>query len=334
MKTTFTRLFSKHRGFSSAELVMVVALSAIVIGAMVMSYGTLVRSRSTVAQMVDVSLTSARLTNFYNSTDAKLRDTHAAPAYGSLALAEELREQFYHDVLSATAVFCLPRTGDNTWKPSHISYNPNTDEELDTPQKFRKHIIRVAGVAETLYKDFRNPGAVTGVINEPNASIFILTYTPEVNLLRVQAIYDIDVIRFTTTNQPFGFHASVKRYTDPSLNMTTTNHSLVYNSGYSVFYPPSNLETTVAADFATDGFTPLFVTFERSTRRSLVEGASIDRFKVAAERPFYFIWWPDPAVGHLGPQPNGVEANLPQSSYNQMAGRTSFMFTVPMFPAL
>lgn len=333
MKTSFQHRSLLRRGFNSMELVLVVSLSAIVIGAIVVMYGTLVRSRPAVAHIVDVPLASARLTNFYNSTSADLRDTHAAPAYGSLALAEELREQFHHDVLSATAVFCLSRSVDNTWKPSYISYNPTTDDELDTPQKFRDHIIRVGGAPAALYKDFRNPGA-TAATNDPNASIFILTYTSNTNFLRVQALYDIDVIRFSATNQPLGFHASVKRYTDPSVNPTTTNHSLIFQGGYSVFYPPSNIEAVAAADFATDGFTPLYVTFERSTRLALSETPQIDRFKAAAERPFYFIWWPDPAAWHLREQKNGSDSKTPQHAYNQMAGRTSFMFTVPMFPAL
>ncbi|SKA92107.1 hypothetical protein SAMN02745166_01842 [Prosthecobacter debontii] len=321
-------------GYSSIELLTVLALSAIVIGGMVVSYGTLVRSQPQVASVVEVPLANSRLTNFYGTSSSSYKDTPVAPSYGSLARAEMLREQFYHDVLSATAVYCLPRNNDNTWKPAYISYDPEVDDELDTPQKFREHIIRVAGVSASLYLDFRNPG-VTSTALATNASIFILSFSAQAKKMRVQAIYDIDVIRFSTGGtQPLGFHASVKRFTDPYPLPTNTTYNLVPAGHYSVFYPPANPAARVATDFAKDGFTPLFVTFERHTRLAQRESTAIDRFKLAAERPFYFIWWPDPAARHLGEQANTAAASLPQQAYNHMAGRTSFMFTVPMFPTL
>lgn len=331
---TFHHGDRRRLGFSSIELLVVLSLSAVVLGGMVISYGTLVRSQPQVASVVKVPLSSTRLNNFYDSTDTKRQNTSSAPSFGSLAIAEELREQFYHDVLSATAVFCLPRTGDNTWKPSYIKYDPETDDILDTPQKFREHVIRVANVPSGLYQDFRNPGA-SATVQAPNASIFILGFSRESAYLRVQAIYDIDVIRLTNKAEPLGFHASVKRYTDPAPPLPLgTSYSLVFSGGYSVFYPPANQTARVAADYAKDGFTPLFVTFERYTRLAVRESTAIDRFKLAAERPFYFIWWPDPAARHLGEQKNTASASTPQQAYNHMAGRTSFMFTVPMFPAL
>ncbi|MEN3944127.1 hypothetical protein WJU23_22685 [Prosthecobacter sp. SYSU 5D2] len=332
---TLGRPAAARSGFSSMELVVVLALSALVMGAMVVSYGTLVRSQPQVATVVDVPLTSDRLSTFFNNNSSDYRDTHVAPSFGSLAEAEKLREQFYHDVLSATAVFCLPRNEgvDNTWKPAYIPYNAETDDELDMPQKFRNHIIRVAGVPLTQYVDFRNPGMGNNSL-PPNASIFILSYTGTDSYLRVQAIYDIDVIRFTDPKKAMGFHASVKRYADPSPVPEGNAYSLVFSSAYRVFYPPANPLATSAAGFSTDGFTPLFVTFERHTRRAFEEGMPIDRFKLAAERPFYFVWWPDPAARHLGAQANTAAPTTPQHAYNHMGGRTSFMFTVPMFPAL
>jgi hypothetical protein len=234
-------------------------------------------------------------------------------------------------------VFCLPRHEgvDNTWKPAYIKYNAETDDELDMPQKFRSHIIRVAGVPAAQYVDFRNPGVGNATVLPPNATIFILSYTGVSTHLRVQAIYDIDVIRFTDPKKVMGFHASVKRYADPRPPLPEGyEYSLVFSSGYRVFYPPANPKAINAAGFSTDGFTPLFVTFERHTRRAFEEGIVTDRFKLAAERPFYFMWWPDPAARHLGAQANPAAPASPQQAYNHMGGRTSFMFTVPMFPAL
>jgi hypothetical protein len=255
-----------------------------------------------------------------------------APHYGSLAQAEKLREQFNSDVISATAVFCLPRDEVNTWRPATIPYDPVAHGELDTPQKFRAHVVAAASVSAALYRDYRNPLNDSASVPSPNASIFILGYSKEANKLKVNAMYDIDIVRFTATTAAQGFHASVKRYApDPR----GTAYPLALSSGYDVFYPPSVSNPTSASQWSTDGFTPLFITFERYTRRSIRETPdTINRFKAAAEYPFYFVWWPDPGARHLGPQANTLSATDPRQAYNHMAGRTSFMFTVPMFPAL
>lgn len=313
------------------ELLLVLALSAIVIGGAVVSYGSIVRSQPTISSFVTVPLGTQRIQNFYGLSKDTI-ESAMAPQYGSLSMAEELREQFNTDVICATAVFCLPRDGVNTWRPSVIPYDPVLHDELDTPQKFRTHIILNAGVADTVYRDYRNPLNDSTPVPQ-NATIFLLGYSKYAGYLKVNAIYDIDVIRFTGTNEPNGFHASVKRYADSAA--ATSASALVYAGGYDVFYPPSVPNPTRATDWATDGFTPLFITFERATRLSIRETPStIDRFKRAAERPFYFIWWPDPAARHLGPVPNTLSSTDPRQAYNHMGGRTGFMFTVPMFPAL
>lgn len=326
-------------GFTSLELVIVLALSAVILGGMVVSYGTLVRSQPQVAGLVQVPLTEARIRTFYSVADTNYRNTPVSPSLDALAMAEELREKFYEDVQGATAVFCLARADgvDNAWKPAYIRYTPETDEELDTPQKFRDHIIRVAGVSASQYQSYRNPGtSQTGL--PPNASIFILSYSYEASHMRVLAIYDIDMLRFPARRDEdakfLGLHASVKRYADPPGPPAGTFYSLIYASGYSVFFPPSNPAARTYNDMADNTFVPLYVTFERSTRLAHREGTAVDRFKLAAERPFYFVWWPDPMARHLGPQANTAPPTLPLQAYNHQGGRTSFMFTVPMFPAL
>jgi hypothetical protein len=319
------------KGYTSLELLTVLALGAIVLGGLVVSYGTLTRNLPRVTSFVSVPLGSDRMVNFYGASSAS-RETCVAPHYGSLAQAERLREAFNNDVLGATAVFCLPRESHNTWRPETIPYDPDAHEELDTPQKFRAHIIANAGAPAALFRDYRNPLNTTATAPSPNASIFILGYSKVAGKLKVNALYDIDVVRFTSTNQPAGFHASVKRYSDDPRN---GDYPLTFAAGYDVFYPPSIPNPTSASQWATDGFTPLFVTFERFTRQAIRETPdTINRFKAAAERPFYFIWWPDPAARHLGAQPNTLPPGDPRQAYNHMAGRTSFMFTVPMFPAL
>ncbi|MDB6007160.1 MAG: hypothetical protein JWR15_4147 [Prosthecobacter sp.] len=318
-------------GFTSVELLLVVALSAVILGGAVVCYGTIVRSQPSVSSMVTVPLGVTRAQNFFG-TPISTVNVAMAPQYGALSLAEELREQFLTDTLSSTAVFCLPRDGMNTWRPSVIAYNSSTDDELDTPQKFRAHIIARASVSAALYRDYRNPLNDNTAVPQ-NVTIFVLGYSKYAGYLKVGAIYDIDLIRFTGANEPNGIYASVKRYSDAS--GTTSAPTLSYTGGYDVFFPPSIPSPTSAAQWSTDGFTPVFVTFERAARLALRETpTTIDRFKRASERPFYFVWWPDPAARHLGPVANTLATTDPRQAYNHMAGRTSFMFTVPMFPAL
>ncbi|MES2594664.1 MAG: hypothetical protein V4662_04990 [Verrucomicrobiota bacterium] len=321
------------RGFTAVELVSVLAMSALILGSLIVGYGTIVRSRPGVASLVTVPLGATRVAAFsFPNQSGTSRNVVTAPHYGMVAQAEELREQFNSDVISATAVFCLARDGVSNYKPWSIPYDPLLHGELDTPQKFREHLVAV-GVLPMPYRDYRNPLNTTATAPSENASIFILGYSKVELTLKVVAIYDIDVIRFTGATEPLGFHASVKRYSDDPRGST---YPLAFSGGYEVFYPPSipNPSASRPQDWASDGFTPLFITFERSTRLAISEGAGTDRFKVAAERPFYFIWWPDPGARHLGPVTNTVNPSDPRQAYNQMGGRTSFMFTVPMFPAL
>lgn len=51
------------------------------------------------------------------------------------------------------------------------------------------------------------------------------------------------------------------------------------------------------------------------------------------------MWWPDPAVASLDgdsyeTEPISYTSDDPRGAYFQMGGRTSYMFTFPMFPAL
>lgn len=323
-----TRRHHQPGGFTSVELLLVLALSAVVIGGAVMSYGTLVRSQPSVSSTVTVPLGLQRMQNFYG-TNSSTQNVAMAPQYGALSQAEELREQFVADTLTATAVYCLQRQDINKWRPSVIAYNSALHDELDTPQKFLAHIVANAGAPAGLYDDYRNPGI--GTLTD-NASIFILGYSKYVGYLKVNAIYDIDVIRFTGSNEPNGIYASVKRYAD---SLSAVNAStLSYVGGYEVFFPPSVPDPKKATDWSQDAFTPLFVTFERSARLALRESTTIERFKRAAERPFYFVWWPDPTARHLGPIANTLPRTDPRQAYNHMGGRTNLMFTVPMFPAL
>ncbi len=335
MKQTQSARLQTEPGFTAMELLTVLALGAVILGSIVVGYGTVVRMRTGVSALVTVELGASRAAAFaYTGSSGTSRNVVTAPSYGMMAQAEKLRETFLSDTLGATAVFCLPRDGVNTYKPHTISYNPVQHGELDTPQKFREHLYQILGRPVTFpYRDYRNPLNTSSSVPSENATIFVLGFSRVENKLKVLALYDIDVVRYTGSTEPQGFYASVKRYSDNPLG---TTYSLAFSGGYEVFYPPSlpSPDRNRPEQWASDGFTPLFVTFERATRLAWVESTTIDRFKKAAERPFYFIWWPDPGARHLARSTSTLPARDPRQAYNHMGGITSFMFTVPMFPTL
>jgi hypothetical protein len=309
-----------QHGFSSAELLMVLAVGALVVGASMVAFGTVVKNQPRVASVTEVDVGLARMQAYYDLNQSK-KNVVTAPNYGAISLAEKLREQFHMDVMSATAVYCLARDNPNTFHPFWISYTPGTDAVLDTSLKFRDHLIARAGVATGLFKTDRN------FSSSSNASIFILGYSKVAGELNVAAVYDIDLVR---TTSPAGIYASVKRYQggprEPGSSTTRTTPVPDY---YDIFYPPSASGTA----WSTDGFTPLWVSFERKARRAVPEG-SPDLYKLANGQPFHLIWWPDPGAPNLKAVANYLLPSDPRRAYNHQGGRTSFMFTVPMFPAL
>jgi hypothetical protein len=129
-----------QKGYTSAELMLVLALGAMVIGGVVVSFGTLIRNQPRVSSVVTLNI-GTRLTAFYGVGGTTI-NVNTAPNYGAVAMAEKLREQFHSDIISATAVFCLGRdaTVANTFHPTTIPFDPTTDATLDTPTRFLAHL--------------------------------------------------------------------------------------------------------------------------------------------------------------------------------------------------
>lgn len=292
-------------GFSLIELLVVVALASAVITAGVLMFQTLVSSDSLRFSSGNVNV-GAALTNFYGGS---LTTTNAlyAPSYGQAAQAEIVRDKFIGDLQQASAVFCLGRNGLNTIRPITIPVDSTLQgRNLDTPEAFRLLLASSLPESAGIFSAYRGASTAT------NASIFILKPSSYATELSVLAVYDIDL---TPTTSPAGTYASVKRY-----------EGGVYTDSYDVFYPSSS---------GTLPFNPLVVAFERSVRSVTVESATIDSLKKAAERPFYFIWWPDPAAHTLEAlSAPSFSTTDPRYAYSSMGGRTSFFFVVPMFPPL
>lgn len=292
-------------GFSLIELLVAAALAAAMITAAVLIYQSLASSGGIRSTYGTVAVGSA-LTNFYGGTATTI-DAYFAPHYGRAAQAEIVRDRFIADVQRASAIYCLGRNGPNNIRPTTIPISASLQgTSLDTPEAFRQLLAAALPASAGTFYAYRGASPAT------NASVFILIPSASASTLSVLAVYDIDL---TPTNSPSGTYASVKRY-----------EAGILTDYYDIFYQASS---------GTVAFNPLIVCFERGGRRALVEGNSIDRLKQAAERPFYFIWWPDPSAHTLEAfSTSNYAANDPRASYPSMGGRTAFFFVVPMFPAL
>ena len=269
------RLQQRAGGFSSVELLLALAIGAALIGAAAIGYGSIVRSLPRVGSSVVVQLDAAKVNNFYSLNQTTIQAS-VAPSYGALAQAEDLREQFMADILSATAVYCLSRTDINSFRPYSIPYNPATDLVLDTNLNFRQHLINKSLVSNTAFTKGRAYDTTTS-----NATIFVLGYSSVSTQLTVAAIYEIDIVRATSPST--GYYASVRRYA------ATASTAAALTQYYDVYYPPPPTPPgTLKAD--TENFAPIWVAFERMNRKDKPETVDIDRFKAGREQPFYFIW--------------------------------------------
>jgi hypothetical protein len=325
-------------GFSTLELLVVLALGAVVLSGIMVTYGTLMAGRTNISETVEVTLPAARAANFFGAGAPSLRTIPVAPNYGAVARAEKLREEFNRDALGAASIFCLYRRASvvtNSLRFNWFPYNAATDGQIDSPRAFYDLLVRKYPVAASVFEVPANPGAAAppSKVPDAHATIFLTSFTAEPDKLAILATYEVDVIRYEAL-KPWGFYASVRKYSYNAANLTALESAFV--SGFEVFFQPSMRVVTSVSQFSTEGFNPLFIMFDRAVRRSVVEDSVLgrDRFKVAAEQPFYFIWWPDPAMTDLASMPLSGQPREARRAYNHMGGRTSYMFTVPMFPAL
>lgn len=319
-------------GFTAAEMLVATMIAAVVIGGAAMAYATFTRGQRQLTQIATVRLPNANIQNNFYGVNSVSITTYVAPNFGSVARAESMREKFVADVEQAVAVYCLYRTTNlNTVRPATIA-SPPYGTVLDTPEAFRTYLATAITASASIFLSYRNvPLSPTITSALPNVSIFVLGYSANATTIPVLAVYDIDFAQATNPNGTgtvVGTYASVRRY----VSGTLTGY-------YDVIYP-------IVATGETENWNPSVVAFERRSRMALVEGTALtsgpDRFKVAAEQPFYFIFWPDPSRETLA-LPRGALVSTvmnptyastdPRRAYNHMAGRTAYMFTVPLFPS-
>ncbi|CAN5408314.1 hypothetical protein BH09VER1_BH09VER1_09850 [soil metagenome] len=294
--------------FTFVELIVAISIAAAVITTAAIVYGTVSRSNSRLGTYGKVTFPTGTITALYPNRGGTDWQTYFAPNYGRMAMAEQLRQSLYEDVAHATAVYCLARSGQSSIRPTTISIGSTVDaRQYDTAEAFRLFLASAIPASASTFTSYRGKGTAT------NLSIFILGQSSTATSLTVRAIYELD---FVAATSPSGTLASVRRF-----------EGTTYTDYYDIFYPASTLPTA---------FAPTVVQFERSTRAVAVEGSTIDPFKVAAHRPFCFVWWPDPGMSTLegGNTFTTYASSDPRSAYAGMSDRTSFFMVLPLFPAL
>ncbi len=293
---------SARAGFTFVELVVAMVIGAGVIMVAVLAYGAIARNGPARRQS-NVTLTNA--VAFYG-TATNLIAVSEAPSFAAAAMAESMRERLLNDIATASAVCCLGRNKPNPsgLRVTNLALPASFDiSGMVTPENFRTNLIEPSQNAYVAYS-----GATT---NSASLSIYILGYSGNTNNVLVKAIYETDLV--SLTNNPPGVYASVRRYVGPMM----TDY-------YHVFYPGQ-----------ANNFSPLAAYFDQASLGS--SGTpSIDRYRQAAGRPFYFVWWPDPARKNLasGYLPESLTNSNPRWDYSGMAGATSFFFVIPVFPPL
>lgn len=316
---------TSRRGFSLLELLIVASLCAVVFTSGSLAYRAVAQNQRRATTFQEVTLTSAVATNFFPGTTDTTIDSYTTPSYGRAAIAQRMRNLFYEDVESSCAVFALPRLGNlNTIRERVITIGNRHPGAYDTPAGFLSLLGELSSTATraAVFRTYRGAPAdsvTVGTVTTPlvNGSVFILQPSGSPTEIWVRAVYEIDYIGFNDTAQrtsayPSGVpcvHASVRRYVDGTL----TN-----------FYDVVFRESTTAMVGVP------FVHLERAVRTNVVESA-VTNFKVAANHPFYLMWWPDPAASSLRGTAITTYTGL-RTAYSKHEGQTSFTFVVPQYP--
>jgi len=299
----------QQRGFSMIEVLVAIGVSTIFFTAAALVFQNVTVNRKRLATIESVPIGAASIENFYGITATSEINVYSAPNFGRAAFANEMRERFRDDVARSSAVYCLGRDGLNEIRPDSISY-PDGTGLLDTPSDFRALLVSNYGADASVFVDY------DGASTAEDASIYLIEPGSSATTLDVVAVYDIDIVPVTSGATLLGNYVSVRRYVDGDLS-----------NYYDIYYEAGS----------GNSFSPLIVHMSRAGQATYESSADAKKYMAAAEAPFYLMWWPDPAAHHLeasNPPSPAAAATEPLSGYWTMGGRTSFMFTVPMFPGL
>ena len=319
---------------------LVAAVGAVVFTSGAIAFRVVAKNQRTVGAFQEVTLPAGVGNNFYPGSGLTVVDSYTAPNFGRCSQADVMRTMFLEEVSKCVAVFVLPRGGNtNTIRGRTLNLYGRLPQSLDTPAAFLTYLLAnpdtsTAAQVFTTYRgappdtatttttgvdlDTGDPVTVTTTNSVTNASIFLLQPSGSNTQLWIRAVYEIDYVNLpvnasvsTAPDVPCVF-ASVRRYVADTL---THYYDVVYR------------EASVS-----DAGIPA-VHFERADRAVYVESA-VDKYKKAANQPFYVVWWPDPGVNRLkGATVTTYASTTPQAAFAKHEGQTSYFFVVPQFPA-
>jgi len=312
-------------GFTLAELVVVLALSAVVVGMAVISYRAVTQSAVSLSTQGDVTIGAEANEVLYGDTDTDVA-VYYAPNYGRMTQADRMKARFYEDVSQASAVFVLARDGlnwdgTNPIRPSTIT-NVSGNPPIDTAYKFIAALENTQAGASAVYTDWLSGVSISGITSDAdkyrgalsgdNVSVFIIEPGGTEGVFAVKAIWEVDLIE---TNSPEGTYASVRRYESTSL----TDY-------YDIFYEGSS---------GGAAFNPLAVAYERGERTLAGQASSLNNITIAENMPYYYLFWPDPSFSLIDDAPAATYTeSSPQFYISDMGNRTQYFFVVPMYPSL
>jgi prepilin-type N-terminal cleavage/methylation domain-containing protein len=308
-------------GFTAAEMLVASAIAGIVAGTAALTIYTVTLAQRQYTQIATFTLPNGALANFYPGQSGNSVNCAVAPNFSAVSQAESMREKFILDVSQAVGVYCLARNSGNynTIRPTGITAPP-AGTNIDTPEAFRVYLGTLYASASTTFVSYRNFPTTA-----PCLSIFVLGYSNNSAIIPVTAVYDLDIVsaKNPLSGTVVGNYAAVRRFVNGAL-------SAYYDCCFQL------------SGEGTDSWYPSVISFERQVRKAVAEGSSsIDRFKIAEEKPFSLVFWPDPSRSSLK-LPNGnttssynasFSSTDPRKAYNHMGGRTAFMFVVPLFPS-
>ena len=297
---------TKIDAFTLVELLIAAAIGAAIITAAVVGFGV-ISNLSSESGSTNIELPGGAISDLYGA-DSSFITVGANPNYFQGIQARLLKDRLVRDAAAGTAIFCLGRDfrGSPAIRPLSLPVQPNTDFRTNTsPDAFRETFSAQLGSF---------PSGQSGALNwAQNASIFVLGTLDNVlqssNNLAVLAIYEVDFV--PTTEPAGGTLASVRRFSGTN-NAVPTDY-------YHAFYP--------GEENGANGFRPLAAFFPRSA------ASQGDAFALATNRPFSFVWWPDPLVSKLEGEAVPTGSTVP-GSYANMGDRTGLFFVLPTFPPL
>jgi len=303
-----------EKGWTFVEMLVAISLSAVFLGAASLVLASISVNSKRLSSIVTVTIGNSNKQAYYGQSGDTV-STYSAPNYGKASFAMEITDLIREDAASASFLHCLHRALPNTVRPEFLRY-PAGDSgstllppRLDTPEDFRTFLAQAeptsAGIYDLAVRNVPTP-------DRPNTTLFIVGPAEDPGFLRVKAVYEID---YLSAASPAGTYATVRRYRNGTL---THYYDIFYEAG------PGSLAV------------PSFVAFENTSRRAVIEGSAIDRFKIASHAPFYLLWLPDPSTNpHKTPTtPSTAPATAPLSAYEQIGTRSSLCIALPMFPGL